>query len=219
MTASARIRILVVDDHAVVRSGIRFFLLAFDDLELIGEAETGAEALALSEALNPDVVLMDLVMPGLSGIEAIRALKERRPQVRVIALTSFKDEELVQGALQAGALSYIIKDASEEELVEAIRLAYHGYATIAPAATAALVQAATHSPQPGHDLTRRELEVLALLVKGLSNTAIAGRLGISLATARYHVSNILSKLGAANRAQAAALALQHRLAPDPPSDR
>ncbi|MCL4302601.1 MAG: response regulator transcription factor [Anaerolineae bacterium] len=202
---------MIVDDHAVVRGGLKFFLLGFDDLELAGEAEDGEEALRLCDQIHPDVILMDMMMPGIDGATATQAIRQRHPQVQVIALTSFKEQDLVQRALQAGAIGYLLKDVQALELAEAIRAAHAGRPTLSPEATQALIQAATQPPQPGHDLTEREREVLALMVKGLSNNEIAERLVVSISTVKYHVSGILSKLGAANRAEAVAMALQHRL--------
>lgn len=211
MTATKPIRVMIVDDHAVVRGGLKFFLLGFDDLELAGEAEDGEEALRLCDQVHPDVILMDMMMPGMDGAAATQAIRQRYPQVQVIALTSFKEQDLVQRALQAGAIGYLLKDVQALELAEAIRAAHAGRPTLAPEATQALIQAATQPPMPGHDLTEREREVLALLVKGLSNNEIAERLIVSISTVKYHVSGILSKLGAANRAEAVAMALQHHL--------
>ncbi|MCK6623584.1 MAG: response regulator transcription factor [Anaerolineae bacterium] len=211
MTAAKPIRVMIVDDHAVVRGGLKFFLLGFDDLELAGEAEDGEEALRLCDQIQPDVILMDMMMPGIDGAATTQAIRQRYPQVQVIALTSFKEQDLVQRALQAGAIGYLLKDVQALELAEAIRAAHAGRPTLSPEATQALIQAATQPPQPGHDLTEREREVLALMVKGLSNNEIAERLIVSISTVKYHVSGILSKLGAANRAEAVALALQHHL--------
>jgi NarL family two-component system response regulator LiaR len=202
---------MIVDDHAVVRSGLAAFLLAFDDLELVGEAGGGEEAVHLCTQVQPDVVLMDLVMPKMDGATATRAIRERCPQVQVIALTSFKEEELVQGVLQAGAISYLLKNVSADELVSAIRAAHAGRPILAPEAAQALIHAATHPPAPGQDLTPREREVLALMVAGLNNPDIAQRLVVSQSTVKFHVSSILSKLGAASRTEAVALAVQHHL--------
>lgn len=211
MSKQNAIRVMLVDDHAVVRSGLRFFLLGFDDMELVGQAESGHEALQLCVKAQPDVILMDLVMPGMDGASATRAIRERCPDVQIIALTSFQEEELVKNALQAGAISYLLKDVQADELAAAIRSAYAGRPTLAPEAAQALLHAATQAPKPGQDLTQRELEVLALLTEGLNNNQIAERLTVSSSTTRFHVSNILSKLGAANRAEAVAIAVKHKL--------
>jgi NarL family two-component system response regulator LiaR len=211
MSEQNPIRVMLVDDHAVVRSGLRFFLLGFDDMELVGEAESGKEALQLCAEAQPDVILMDLVMPGMDGASATRAICERYPEVQVVVLTSFQEEDLVKNALQAGAISYLLKDVQADELAAAIRSAYAGRPTLAPEAAQALLHAATHLPKPGQDLTRRERQVLALLIEGLNNNQIAERLVVSRSTARFHVSNILSKLGATNRAEAVAIAVRYKL--------
>jgi NarL family two-component system response regulator LiaR len=195
----------------MVRRGLATFLRAFDDLELAGEAADGDEAVRRCAEAQPDVVLMDLMMPGLDGVAATRVIRERFPTVRVLALTSFQDEGLVQRALQAGAIGYLLKNVSADDLASAIRAAHAGRPTLAPEATQALVQAAAHPPVPGQDLTPREREVLALMVQGLSNTAIAARLVVSPSTAKAHVSSILSKLGVTSRTEAVALAMQHHL--------
>ncbi|MBL7065247.1 MAG: response regulator transcription factor [Anaerolineae bacterium] len=202
---------MLVDDHAVVRSGLSAFLLAFDDLELVAEAGGGEEAVRLCEQFQPDVVLMDLVMPGMDGAAATRAIRERCPQIQIIALTSFKEKELVQGALEAGAIGYLLKNVTAGELADAIRAAHAGRPTLAPEAAQVLIQATREPPALGFDLTPREREVLALMVEGLSNPEIAARLVVSPSTAKFHVSNVLSKLGVSSRTEAVALALQHHL--------
>jgi len=211
MSKSNTIRVMIVDDHDMVRRGLATFLRVKTDLELVGEASNGQEALQVCEQARPDVILMDLLMPEMDGPTATRAIRKRYPQVQVIALTSFQEKELVQEALQAGAISYLLKNVSVDELAEAIRAAYAGRSTLAPEAAQALIQAASQGPTPGHDLTPREREVLALLVEGLSNPEIAERLTVSYSTARAHVSNILCKLGVSNRAEAVALALRRKL--------
>jgi len=211
MTANKPIRVMIVDDHAVVRSGLTAFIHAYDDLELAGDARTGEEAVRLCAEVKPDVVLMDLIMPGMDGAEATQAIRQNFPQTQVLVLTSFKEEALVQKMLRAGAIGYLLKDVLADELAEAIRLAHAGQSTLAPEAAQALIHAATQPAQPGYDLSGREREVLTLMIKGLNNTEIANRLVISLSTVKHHVSHILSKLSAANRAEAVALAVQHHL--------
>jgi NarL family two-component system response regulator LiaR len=211
MSESDPIRVLLVDDHAVVRSGLSAFLLAFDDLELVGEAGSGEEAVRLCDRLQPDVVLMDLAMPGMDGAQATHAIREKCPAIQVIALTSFKEKELVEGVMEAGAIGYLLKNVSADELARAIREAHAGRPTLAPEAAQALIQATRRSPQIGFDLTEREREVLALLVEGLNNPEIADRLVVSRSTVKFHVSSILSKLGVASRTEAVSVALQHDL--------
>ena len=208
------VRVLIVDDHTVVRNGITFSLLAFPDIEVIGQGSTGEEALrfcAEAEAL-PDVVLMDIMMPGMGGVAAIRALHEDFPQVQVIALTSFQEGGLVEEALQAGAIGYLLKDVAIEELAKAIHLAARGMPILAPAAAQALVHTVVRRPPPiGQDLTEREREVLALLAEGMSNLQIAERLVITPATVKFHTRSIRSKLGTSSRTETVVLAINNHL--------
>jgi NarL family two-component system response regulator LiaR len=205
------IRVMIVDDHGMVRRGLSAYLINSPDLEVVGEARDGREAIELCERLRPDVVLMDLMMPVLGGVAATREIHQRWPGVQVIALTSFQEKDLVQEALRAGAISYLLKNVSGGELAEAIRAACAGRATLAPEAVNALIRPDAPEVTLGADLTRREREVLKLLTTGLSNPEIAQRLTVSRSTVKAHVSNILSKLNAANRAEAIALALGHKL--------
>jgi len=208
---SKPIRVMVVDDHTMVRRGLATFLKVFDDLQLVGEAESGAAAIQLCGEILPDVVLMDMVMPDMDGATATRAICQKYPQVQVIALTSFKEGDLVKNALEAGAIAYILKDVSADDLVRAIRAAYAGRATLSPEAAQALVETANQPPTPGLDLTEREREVLALMVEGLNNTQIAARLTVSPSTIKSHVSNILTELGVSSRTEAVTLALRNQL--------
>ncbi len=206
------IRVMVVDEHGMVRKGIVAFLKNSPDLQIVGEAQDGREAVELCKPLEPDVILMDLQMPEMDGITATRIIHQQYPQIQIIALTSFPDRDKVQDALSAGAISYLLKNVSGDDLAEAIRDAHAGRATLAPEAVHALIHPPPEKPTAtGFDLTVREREVLALLVKGLNNQEIADRLSVSHATAKAHVSNILSKLGVSNRAEAVALAVQRKL--------
>ena len=205
-------RVMTVDDHQLLRRGIRFSLLSVDDIEVVAEAHNGEDAVRLCCEVQPDVVLMDMRMPGeIDGVAATEIIHNRCPQVQVLALSSFHDRDLVQGAMQAGAIGYLVKGASAEELAEAIRAAHAGRPALAAEAVEALVRPDIAAPALGHDLTAREREVLALLVEGQSNAEIAASMHFSVAAVKYHVSGILSKLGAANRTEAAALAREHNL--------
>ncbi|MBE0689892.1 MAG: response regulator transcription factor [Anaerolineae bacterium] len=205
------IRIVIVDDHAVVRSGLRDFIFVHEDLELVGEASGGRAAVEVCADLQPDVVLMDMVMPDMDGATATESIRRQNADIQVIALTSFREENLVNAALKAGAIGYLLKNVSVDELADAIRSAVAGKPTLAPEATIALMHAATQPQQIGHDLTDRELDVLRLMVEGLNNQEIAERLVVGLSTVKYHVSNVISKLEAHNRTEATSIALQNDL--------
>jgi len=208
------IRVLLVDDHAVVRRGLRGFLELIKDFEVVGEAENGREGVAAADRLAPDVILMDLLMPEMSGLEAIAAIKEAHPEIEIVAVTSFIEEEKVTSALEAGASGYLLKDAEAEEVAQAIRSAYGGEVHLDPAVSRLLAQRLRQrkEPEPVEPLTAREKEVLAQLARGAANKEIAYELGITERTARTHVSNILGKLGLASRTQAALWAVEHKLA-------
>lgn len=199
--SAPRIRVLIVDDHAVVRRGLRGFLELLDDLEVVGEAENGREAVAAVEAFAPDVVLMDLVMPELDGIGAIEAIRASGAETEIVALTSFIEEDKVTAALEAGATGYLLKDADADEVVAAIRAAHAGEVHLDPAVARLLAQRlrTRREPELVEPLTDRETEVLGLVGKGLPNKEIAWRLGITERTARTHVSNILGKLALTSR--------------------
>jgi NarL family two-component system response regulator LiaR len=204
---------MVVDDHTMVRQGLATILKVYDDLEFAGESASGQAAIQLCDQIHPDVVLMDMVLPDMDGAAATRMIRKQSPSIQVIALTSFKEEIMVQSALQAGAIGYLLKDVSADELAQAIRAAHAGRSTLSPEAAQALVHAASQPPAPGLDLTEREREVLALMIEGLNNTQIAGRLTVSPSTVKSHVSNILSKFGVASRTEAVTLALRNHIIP------
>lgn len=205
-----KIRIMLVDDHAVVRSGLSAFLSVNPDLELVGEAENGEQAVVRAGILKPDVILMDLMMPVMDGVAATQAIKKAHPKIQIIALTSFQEDELVQNALKAGAVGYLMKNVTARELAAAIKTAREGKITLSPEAAQALVRA-TQQTQETEMLTEREREVLRLMVDGLNNAEIAERLVVSLSTVKYHISNILMKLGVDNRVAAVTTAIQKRL--------
>ena len=211
MTSKEPIRVMIVDDHAVVRSGLSTFLKIYDDLQMVGFARSGDEAVRLCGELQPDVILMDLLMSGMDGAAATKIIRKQYPHTQVIILTSFKEENLVHKAIQAGAIGYLLKDEQADEIAEAIRMAYAGRSILSFEATQALMHVATQSGPLGYDLSDREREVLSLMVKGMNNTEIAEHLVVSLSTIKHHVSHILSKLDAANRAEAVALAVKHHL--------
>lgn len=209
------IRVLLVDDHAVVREGLRNFLALQDGLEIVGEACDGAEAIEQAQRLEPDVILMDLVMPGLDGIGAMRQLRIGAPDSRVIVLTSFLDDERVLPAIQAGAAGYLLKNVEPSELARAIRAAHAGDAIIDPTAAARLMNAIADDTRPRIEeqerLTRRERDVLELIARGQSNKRIALELGISEKTVKTHVGHLLAKLGVSDRTQAALMAVRQGL--------
>jgi RNA polymerase sigma factor (sigma-70 family) len=202
------IRVLVVDDHAFVRDGLRAFLDLQDGIEVVGEAADGEEAIAAAERLEPDVVLIDLVMPGLGGVAAIRELRERRPEVRAIVLTSFLDEDKLLPALRAGAAGYLLKNSAPAEIARAVRAACAGEAVLDPTAAARLIDTLARVEEPLERLTPREREVLVLLGRGFPNKQIARELGLAEKTVKTHVGHVLAKLGVADRTQAAIVAVR-----------
>jgi NarL family two-component system response regulator LiaR len=209
------IRVLVADDHAIVRTGIRAMLEVVPDIEVVGEATNGRAAIAEAQRLLPDVILMDLVMPEVSGIEAIRSIKDMQPEARILVLTTFAGEDMVFPAIKAGAQGYHLKDSSPEELVRAIRQVYHGESSLHPVIARKVLEELSHTskqPPTPDPLTQREMQVLRLVAQGLDNVEIAERLVISEGTARTHVSNILGKLHLANRIKVALYALREGLA-------
>ncbi len=208
LTDCQQIKVMIVDDHPIVRDGLKNMILVFDDLVLAGEAENGRAALACCKQNIPDVILMDILMPGMDGISATRAILDLYPQVKIIILTSYLKEDLIQASLEAGAIGYLFKNSPIDIMANAIRSVHCGQPTLAPEATKALLSMKTGPSKPGGNLSKREQQVLALIAEGLSNEEIAERLVISPATARHHVSACIEKLGAANRAQAAALAVK-----------
>lgn len=212
MDNQSKIRILIADDHAVVRDGLRSFLMVYDDLEMIGEAKNGEQAIRFCEQMNPDVVLMDLVMPIMDGATATKKIKELNPSIQIIALTSYKERDQVQSVLQAGAIGYLLKDITADELATAIRQAKAGKPTLAPEAVEVLIHSSQEPESKlGNDLTEREREVLSLMVDGLNNQQIAERLYVSPSTAKSHVSSILTKLEVSTRTEAVSYALKNKL--------
>lgn len=205
------IRILLVDDHTVVRSGLGAVLMANDDFDLVGEAMNGEESVRLCEQLQPDVVLMDLIMPVMDGVTATKIIREKWSNINVIALTSFKEKDIVEGALKAGAISYLLKTVNAEELETAIRDAVAGQSRISPEASQVLIQGLKEPKSTVFDLTDREKDVLKLMVEGLPNNEIAVRMALSQSTVKFHVSSILGKLGCASRTEVVAQALKRHL--------
>ena len=211
MDSQAPIRVLIVDDHAMLRKGLGVFLMSYPDLLLVGEAANGKEALALCATLQPEIVLMDLMMPIMDGITATRHLSADFPEIRVIVLTSFGEERLIKNVLEAGALSYLFKKVSADNLALAIRAAKNGISTYAPEVTDILARSVRQPRLMFENLTPRERDVLGLMVKGMGNIEIAHELVIGLPTTKSHVSSILAKLGVASRTEAIVVVLEHNL--------
>jgi two-component system, NarL family, response regulator LiaR len=209
---AATLRVMIVDDHALVRSGLKFFLSGYDDLEFVAEAASGEEAVAACPEAQPHVVLMDMVMPGMGGIEATKAIRSTCKCTQVIVLTSFPEEDLVRSALAAGAVSYLLKNASAQELYTAIRDASIGRSTLAPEAQQALVTSFARPQAIGHDLTAKERSILGLMATGMTNAEIGKELFLSRSTVKNYVSNILAKLGVTTRTEAVRLSVEHHIA-------
>jgi NarL family two-component system response regulator LiaR len=205
------IRVLLVDDHEMVRRGLGVFVQSFDDLDLVGEAVNGKEALDFLADTTADVILMDIMMPVMGGIEAIQEIQSRWPEIKILAMTSFEDEDLVKDAISSGAIGFLMKNATIDELAAAIRNAHVGKATLAPEAAQILMDAATKPPEKDYQLTRREHDVLTQMVEGKTNPEIAEVLSVSRATVKTHVSNILGKLNVSSRVEAVKLALEKKL--------
>jgi NarL family two-component system response regulator LiaR len=213
MSNSNKIRLLIVDDHKVVRNGLKIFISLYEEIELVGEAQNGQQALEQCIQHQPDVVLMDMVMPVMDGPTAAQRIRERFPSIQIIALTSFDDDVLVRRAMAAGAISFLYKDVEEEELIEAIHAAHEGRSVVAPMALQALVRQANKRTEPANitPLTVREQEILTLVARGKTNPQIADQLVISSSTVKFHVHNILTKLQAQTRTEAVAVAIQNKL--------
>ena len=211
MNAARKIKVLIIDDHAMVRRGLIVLLGNFDDFEVVGDTPDGRLALALCDAYHPDVVITDLMMPLMDGLNVTRLILHKFPKIQIIVLTSSMDETLIRDVLKAGAISYLLKTGSVDEVANAIRAAYHGVPTLAPEAVNVLVSNFHASHKLGSDLTKREREVLAFIVDGLHNAEIAQRLFISASTVKNHMGNIYSKLATSSRTKVTALAVQHNL--------
>jgi NarL family two-component system response regulator LiaR len=206
-----KIRVLVADDHDLVRRGFAAFVRATPDLELVGEARNGQEAVDLAQTSNPDVIILDLIMPVMDGVTAIKAIRKLRPTQHIIVLTSFVEQNLVRQAMQAGAVGYLTKDTASDELADAIRASVMGRITLSNAAAQVLINSPAEKARQQYQLTDRELEVIRLMVKGKSNPEIADQLVITRSTVKFHVSAVLAKLGASSRTEAVAIALEQGL--------
>ena len=211
MMEATAIRILIVDDHEMVRRGLSSFLRVFADFLLVGEAKNGQEAIDQCAVLQPDVVLMDLIMPGTDGLTAIARIRERFPKIKIIALSSASDAQTVSTAIKAGAAGYIIKNISTEYLATAIRTVYNGGQIFSQEATDALIESTNQSPYSPYQFSDRELEVLRALVEGKNNIEIAQTIFLSRATVKYYVSRIIAKLGVSNRSEAIVIAINNHL--------
>lgn len=211
MSETQPIRIIIIDDHDVIRQGLSVLIEAFPDLLLVGQASNGEDGIRLCLEQQPDILLTDLAMPGMNGVAVIQAVHKQCPHTQIVALTNYREEEMVYAALQAGATSYLLKNVTVDELANALRSAYRGRSTLAPEAAQVLVRVTSRPPTLGFDLTDREREILVLITQGLNNREIADRLTISRSTVKNHVSNIFSKLNVSNRAEAVALAVQNHL--------
>lgn len=209
---SEKIRVVLVDDHDVVRQGFKYFIDAIEELELVGEASNGQEAIKVVHDLKPDIVLMDMMMPKMNGIEATKAILDYTTNTKIIALTSFVDDEkLVKDALEAGASGYFFKNVSVDELANAVRKIHNGEMALASDATRLLVKANSAPQEPDVSFTEREQDVIKLMVEGLNNREIGEKLFISRATVKFHISSVLSKLGVTSRTEATAIIVQHKL--------
>ena len=206
-----QIKVIIVDDHVLVRSGLEVVLGMFDDIALVGQAGDGEEAVRLCGELRPDVVLMDLIMPGMSGVEATRRILDEFPETKVVALTSFTEDDLIGDTLRAGAIGYLMKNVSADQLADAVRAAAQGRSTLAPEAADVLVRSVSAPRTQADSLTAREQEVLKLMADGLTNADIGERLVIGVATVKTHVSSIIAKLGVSTRTEATALAIRRGL--------
>ncbi len=211
MNTSSAIQVLLVDDHNVVRSGLATFLKAYEDLKLVGEAKNGVEAIHFCHQVKPDVILMDLKMPEMDGVAATQAILALYPEIKIIAMTSFDEPDLVHDVLAAGAIGYLLKNITADELAKAIRDAASGKSTLSPEAARVLIQATRPTKQPACDLTEREMDVLRLVARGKSNQQIADAMVITLATVKAHVSNILDKLQVSSRSEAIAYAIKNKI--------